>query len=690
MFVAGNSRLGTFSGFVYSAEKGVGSGINSQKDKQTIADQVEDFLKRNLALIPVGSKLYFATKSLEQALIANKEGNYGIGSSVVVKHEGKIYVFNDRNAMITGRGVHDHAEARAIFRAARLKKEILEGVVLPESEQRAYGLNEADEVYDAGINHFSNNLDDGIHVFGTLEPCLMCMCIACRAGAKSSVSNALDGECVTIENGKISSGGGYVIGDKLKIIPQVCQWIIDAQGLEFKLLETDDSQLELLSRSLSDKNDPTVHDRSTQYLKETENKYSIGQPEYYARAALSEAVKALDTNNDPRGAVAVLVKNGEVFEFRSHDMSESGLGVKDIAASRVLEAARAFDQDYLIRLNVPDEEKIRFQPKMPDKRYPKSTNEFTSDLSDGLYLYTTIEPDPQAMFVAMNAKVNTATCNAEDGEIIDSKDVVKSMGAAVAIGKLGSLPFKWQLKIKNSGITYQLLEASDDEDPSLVEELKDLSERIFSDTREEIDTMLSKRGNIIVENVPTEFKIAFTSGDIDVGIQSVAGQINSWIEDIQSTGGNIILLTNLTGGENFASDLKKLLPLDVSQAHSKTSAYVKSDRVGKKDKNVTVDFCSINENLVDERTHILIVDDICDSGDSLQTLKNYLIEKFGISPDKIKSTTLLKRENPTSKNNPDWFVFEVSGTSWFVGRGMQFGGNYRSCSNIYTYEPTDN
>ncbi len=88
--------------------------------------------------------------------------------------------------MVTGTGVIDHAETRALIAAA---------TSVPDDE------------YSSNHNADLERLPTGLTVYGTLEPCPMCACTLTNAGAIRSVSNADDGQLV-IENGIPSSDGG--------------------------------------------------------------------------------------------------------------------------------------------------------------------------------------------------------------------------------------------------------------------------------------------------------------------------------------------------------------------------------------------------------------------------------------------------------------------------------------------------
>lgn len=205
-----------------------------------IIEKVKLYLLQTDEKYKVGQYEYYSRIALEQSLVAFQEGNYGIGAVAVLVAEDDIYEYRDRNAMITGAGVVDHAETRALL---KLK-----------------GGNPPDYKYPRNINEWTLQLPKGISVFGTLEPCPMCSCALTNVGAMLSVSTVRDGDLITTEDGyKNSNGaanviryeelseGDTVIRDKFKIQPQIWQWIQTTHKLQFSILKTEDKDLKELS-----------------------------------------------------------------------------------------------------------------------------------------------------------------------------------------------------------------------------------------------------------------------------------------------------------------------------------------------------------------------------------------------------------------------------------------------------------
>lgn len=230
---------------------------------QHIATQVENYLEKTTNTYHIGQQAYYARKALASALTAFKEGNYGIGAIVLLVHDGIIYEFPGRNAMVTGPGVTDHAEARALEDAVAYKTHIINegknkyGIAMNEKNLSRSHVVEPAISYPVNTNKGTQRFNqDGYYVFGTLEPCPMCMVMIINAKAKMSISTALDGDLVQNEflgkdsPQKTSNAGAMAIGEKFKYNPFVWQWIAGSQNLNFTQLSTNDKDLINLSEKI--------------------------------------------------------------------------------------------------------------------------------------------------------------------------------------------------------------------------------------------------------------------------------------------------------------------------------------------------------------------------------------------------------------------------------------------------------
>ena len=193
-----------------------------------IASRVRAYLLETKDKYFPGQDEYYARLALAQAVKAYEEGNYGIGAVAVVVSNDRVREFRARNAMVTGLGVVDHAETRALLRMKGGKR--------------------PDVVYPRRVSELTAELPEGVSMYGTLEPCPMCTVTLTNVGATRSISTVLDGHLVETDDGfQISSGGAATIGKKGKLQPRVWQDPQRKQGLEFTLLSTADKDLRELS-----------------------------------------------------------------------------------------------------------------------------------------------------------------------------------------------------------------------------------------------------------------------------------------------------------------------------------------------------------------------------------------------------------------------------------------------------------
>lgn len=193
-------------------------------EKERVEAAVEAYLRA--AGAEPGTDDYYARIALAEALAASREGNYGIGAVAVDVVDGVVREFRARSAMVTGLGVVDHAETRAVLdvRGGRAPTVTYD---LPESWPPAAG--------------------SGLVVFGTLEPCPMCACTLTNARAARSVSTVEDGDLVTEDGVRTTDGSAMVLGEKYPLQPRVWRQIQESLGLRFDLLDTADEELRRLS-----------------------------------------------------------------------------------------------------------------------------------------------------------------------------------------------------------------------------------------------------------------------------------------------------------------------------------------------------------------------------------------------------------------------------------------------------------
>ncbi|WP_420422290.1 hypoxanthine phosphoribosyltransferase [Simkania sp.] len=90
------------------------------------------------------------------------------------------------------------------------------------------------------------------------------------------------------------------------------------------------------------------------------------------------------------------------------------------------------------------------------------------------------------------------------------------------------------------------------------------------------------------------------------------------------------------------------------------------------------------ENIHAEGKHILIVDDIFDTGDTLSEVYEALKQK---NPASLRSLVLLTKDVPHQTNySPDFSLFDIE-DRFVVGYGLDYKEYYRGMPDIYAINP---
>lgn len=129
----------------------------------------------------------------------------------------------------------------------------------------------------------------------------------------------------------------------------------------------------------------------------------------------------------------------------------------------------------------------------------------------------------------------------------------------------------------------------------------------------------------------------------------------------------VYALCVLKGGFQFYSDLLKELNISVEVEFIFVSSYGDNEVPGK---------ISINASKIGDLSgkHVLIVDDICDTGRTLKSVIEILKEK---SPKDIKTCTFLLKEND-EEFKPDFYCLKVRKDMFYIGYGMDHKGLARN------------
>lgn len=142
---------------------------------------------------------------------------------------------------------------------------------------------------------------------------------------------------------------------------------------------------------------------------------------------------------------------------------------------------------------------------------------------------------------------------------------------------------------------------------------------------------------------------------------------------------NPIVVGVLKGVVIFYADMIREIKVPCQMDFMRVSSYSGTESTGK-----AVFGGKMSENI--ENRHVLILEDIFDTGNSLQFLYDHLREK---NPASIKICTLLDkpaRRNPAVTVKPDYVGFEIP-NAFVVGYGLDYNEKYRNLPYVGILKP---
>jgi hypoxanthine phosphoribosyltransferase len=157
-------------------------------------------------------------------------------------------------------------------------------------------------------------------------------------------------------------------------------------------------------------------------------------------------------------------------------------------------------------------------------------------------------------------------------------------------------------------------------------------------------------------------------------IQQLAQQITADHTDARGET-EITLIPILTGAMVFCADLMRHMPVKMKIGMMTVSSYP--------GKSLRTQGAAILGNQLGDihGRHILLVDDILDSGGTLRLVVPILKE---MGPETVKTCVLLRKDRPIAHETPvDYVGFEIP-DEFVVGYGLDFGDYYRNLPEIVT------
>ena len=166
-----------------------------------------------------------------------------------------------------------------------------------------------------------------------------------------------------------------------------------------------------------------------------------------------------------------------------------------------------------------------------------------------------------------------------------------------------------------------------------------------------------------MENLKEKIKVLYSMEELQKRIKEVGEQISKDYE-----GKEIVIVSVLKGAIFYTVDLVKNITTDIVIDFMKVSSYEGTESTGvitiKQDLGIDI-----------EGKHVLIVEDIIDTGRTLRVLREELLKR---KPASLKITTLMdKKERREVELDADYVGFTIP-NKFVVGFGFDIDDKYRN------------
>ncbi len=165
--------------------------------------------------------------------------------------------------------------------------------------------------------------------------------------------------------------------------------------------------------------------------------------------------------------------------------------------------------------------------------------------------------------------------------------------------------------------------------------------------------------NMTFNHLP-EHRVLLSETEINLCVRQIAERINHDYE-----GKKVVLVGILEGCRPFLNALKSHLTIDFEETLLKVSFYGDSFSPAEHPQ-LNVDIDSAYKSVANQ--HILLVDDLLDSGKTMHWLQLWMEHQF--SPLSLKTCTLLNRDIPNKHSFADYTGYTFSGEDWVIGFGL--------------------
>lgn len=165
------------------------------------------------------------------------------------------------------------------------------------------------------------------------------------------------------------------------------------------------------------------------------------------------------------------------------------------------------------------------------------------------------------------------------------------------------------------------------------------------------------------------FEVMIPAEQIDRAVEQVAEQINVDYADRETP----LFLGVLNGSFMFMSDLMKKVDFNCELSFVKLASYAGTSTTGK-----VQELIGLKNNI--EGRHVIVVEDIVDTGESIEHLMRSL---SGHNPASVEVATLFFKPNSYSKQIPIKYKALEIGNEFIVGYGLDYDQLGRNLKDVY-------
>ncbi len=176
--------------------------------------------------------------------------------------------------------------------------------------------------------------------------------------------------------------------------------------------------------------------------------------------------------------------------------------------------------------------------------------------------------------------------------------------------------------------------------------------------------------------IPANFSPVYSAKDIAGRVRELGQEVSAWCDGVwRDSHTDVLVIPVLRGGVFFFADLVRELSTSIEVAPVRARAYqAGTNAVQSPEVAIDVSGLAVKGRVV------LIVDDVSDSGRTLEALEETLL-KAGAR--EVRSVVLIRRLLDTPSFVPCWVGFQYSGSEWLVGYGMDDNERWRNLPGVY-------